>query len=97
MPYINQNRRPNFDPHIEKLINLLAVDGQIAKAGDVNYVISRIVAGSRIGNRPLSYDLVSDAIRVFSDAAAEMRRRLLDKCEDGAIERNGDIPEYWSK
>ena len=100
MPYITPELRDRLDPEIEMLIGQIvnvAPKGKID--GVLNYVVSRIVAASakevaaRDGES-WGYHTISEAVKVLTDAAAEMRRRLLDIYETSAIIKNGDLPEY---
>ena len=98
MPYIKQSQRAAVNRFIDALVEEMneQIDGEaIPSAGLVNYVITRIVAGTlRPPFTGWSYSSLSTALAVFRDAEAEMRRRLLDPYEDKAIAKNGDIPEY---
>jgi len=97
MPYIKSNWREHFDDLVDKLVfELGEFEEMYERPGAVNYVISRIVASSLLAPNPSqrNYASISQALAIFRDAEAEMRRRVLDPYENKAIERNGDIPEY---
>jgi hypothetical protein len=92
MPYIKKERRQLLDAEITRIVNRL-LDISAVK-GDVNYTITRIVLGALKPDAGWSYQSLSDAVAALKDAATEVERRLLAPHEDGAKERNGDVPEY---
>ncbi len=96
MPYIKLNDRARLNFYMEEVVGHLKwVQPDVLKRpGPTNYVITRIVARTLKPEEGWSYHSISRAIAVLNDAAAEMRRRLMDVREDDAIEKNGDIPEY---
>jgi hypothetical protein len=93
MPYINEDLRRAYDQDIESLIAKLKELGSIN--GHVNYCISRIVAGAICPNDGWNYTSASDAVKAFECAKLEFVRRILNHVEDNAINRNGDIKEYF--
>lgn len=60
--------------------------------GDLNFQITALMCDF-IEER--NYTWVSDAIAAAQDAADEMKRRVLARVEDEAIERNGDCYPEW--
>lgn len=94
MPYIAPESRPAYDHEIELLISKLRTS--LKKDGDVNYVISRIVAGTFKPDAGWSYETASDGTKAFEAAGTEFYRRVLAPYEDKGIVKNGDIPEYMS-
>lgn len=60
--------------------------------GDVNYIISRIVAGVFLDEK--RYFNLERAIGTFECAKLELYRRLGTFMEDRAIDKNSDIQEY---
>lgn len=97
MPYIKQDRRGKLDAPIFQTVNTLRRLGSSfsgAIKGDVNYTITRIVLGAMQPDAGWNYQSLSDAVAALKDAATEIERRLLAPYEDGAKERNGDLPEY---
>lgn len=100
MPYIE----PKSDrQHIEDELTILDIpelagilrtvpSGKVK--GAFNYFVSRLWLNTFFPNGKLGYTPLSDAIRVFNDMEHEMERRLMDKYEDKAIEKNGDLPEF---
>lgn len=87
MPYINQDQRDRLDYRIDLLAGLITTDGQL------NYVISRLVA-RRFGAFGWSYDLIVRAVGTLECVKLEFYRRLAAPYEELAISRNGDIREY---
>ena len=85
MPYIKPTSRPVFDAAIRDLTM------KIETPGDLNYVLSRIAAGSI---RTRNYDSISAAVNALEMAKLELVRRMLAPYEDKKIVENGDIPEY---
>jgi hypothetical protein len=98
MPYITSPFRLHLDPVIDEITSRLREHfAWEVRHGATNYVISRIVAETLKPDAGWGYSSLSRAVAVLEDAAAEMRRRLLDPYEDAARERNGDLPEYEQK
>jgi hypothetical protein len=94
MPYIDPKLRAKLDEPLKFLTWHVAEYAPRQHPGVANYLVTRLIVDIM---RPLdgwSYTSLSQAIAVLSDAAAEMRRRLLDPYEEKIILRNGDIPEY---
>ena len=96
MPYIKPDDRAKLNFYMEEVVRQLEwVEPDIFKrTGTTNYVITRIVTRALKPADGWSYSSISRAIAVLTDAATEMRRRLMDVREDYAIKKNGDIPEY---
>lgn len=92
MPYIAQSDRNIIDEPTTKLINCAHYNA-IAYKGCVNYVITRIVLGVLRPTAGWGYESLSNAISVLRDCECELRRRLLDPYEDGAVAQNGDVTE----
>ena len=96
MPYISVKKRPVYDIEIELLLKKLQVD-EDGLDGNLNYVISRLVAGSMMPACPTQnwrYKQIARAVAVFECAKLEFYRRVGAKREDEVIIDNGDIPEY---
>jgi hypothetical protein len=91
-PYIAGEKRPDKDQLIDQLIEILRDDPKID--GSVNYVITRIVAGSLRPDTGWSYTIASDAVKAFECAKLEFYDRILKPLELDARKRNGDIREY---
>ena len=95
MPYIKKDRRDIIDRFLNTFLsNLKSQFVTSIEPGDINYIVTRIVANLMKPNEGWGYTTISSAIRVLEDAAQEMRRRLLNPYEDEKIKENGDVPEY---
>ena len=96
MPYTEREKRVKLNFVMNEVVNALkwTQPDVLDRPGPTNYVITRIVARALRPEEGWSYHSISRAIAVFHDAAAEMQRRLMDRREDEAIAKNGDIPEY---
>jgi hypothetical protein len=87
MPYIKKDARVPYDPHIEALLSLLKSNQ--APAGDINYIVSRIVKGLFEANR--SYTEANKLMGVLECVKQELYRRAISPYEDRKIQENGDI------
>ena len=85
MPYIPQDDRTQFDDSITDL--------KPEKAGELNYIISRLCA-DYIARKGKNYANLNEVMGVFSCASAEFYRRLVAPYEDEKIESSGDIQGY---
>ena len=85
MPYIEQDSRPGFDEAIEQL--------KPEKAGELNYVISRICA-DYLARKGKKYSNLNEIMGVLSCVAKEFYRRVAAPYEDEKIKENGDIKGY---
>lgn len=83
MPYIDQESRKRFDPHIEALVD------QKVTVGELNYIISKMIW--TLWNRKRSYTLANNLIGVLECVKAEFYRRFLSPYEDIKIQENGDV------
>lgn len=92
MPYIGHDDRFVVDEPVTKLINCCRYNNRDSK-GVVNYIITRIVLGVLKPIGGWRYESLSNAISVLRDCECELRRRLLDPYEDGAIAKNTDVKE----
>jgi len=94
MPYIKKQERGNRDLHIDALIEMLSVL-EATRAGSVNYVVTRIIAGS-FGGKKANYRALNEMIGVLECAKLEGYRRLAAPYEDQKIQDplNGDLHEY---
>ena len=99
MPYIPVERRKLFDESIDNIVKHLgeiydgsygySFDEKQAK-GDLNYIIYSLVKRFTKSHGE-GYFKISNMIGAVHDAEDELKRRLLHKYEDQAIEKNGDI------
>jgi hypothetical protein len=87
MPYIADITREILDADVSSLSE------KIETAGELNYVITRLVAGyARDGG--VTYSNLNAVIGALECAKLELYRRLAAPYEDGKIKANGDVPEY---
>lgn len=93
MPYVAEANRAHLDTEIEALLAQLKRVPDNKVDGDLNYTISRLVAGT-LGKAGWRYHLQARAIAVFEAAKLEFYRRVVGPYEDQAIAKNGDIPEF---
>lgn len=84
MPYITQDRRAEFDAHLEALAE------KVAGQGEMNYCIYKLatLVIERIGE---SYDKLSMCSSAMEHAKLEWYRQRLAPYEDVKIKENGDI------
>lgn len=95
MPYIKTGGRVQYDFEIDELVSTIRDNDN--EDGDCNYVVSRIVAGAMKPAEGWKYAAIARAIAVLECAKLELYRRLAAPYEDGAIQKNGDIPEYFTQ
>lgn len=97
MPYVGREDRSSLDGVIEeavkKLMDTPNADSLGPAPGNLNYMISRIVAGC-VGK--VSYGKIAMATGVLENVKQELYRRMASPYEDEKIKINGDIPEYES-
>lgn len=91
MPYIDTEDRKRLDGAVKVAVD--AFEGLSIEdcPGDLNYLISRIVAG--VVGKP-SYRKIAMATGVLENVKQELYRRMAAPYEDMKIRENGDIPEY---
>ena len=87
MPYIDRAAREKYDKRIAKLLDAIGAD---TPAGDLNYIVTRIVSGW-LEKRGVNYAALSDVVKVLETAKLEFYRRVAAPYEDGKIEENGDV------
>ena len=85
MPYIEQGRRSIFNKRLEGLM-----DSNFIEKGDLTYYVYKLGL-DYIKQKGENYQNISDAIAALNDAAAELRRRVLNPYEDLKINENSDI------
>lgn len=92
MPYIKQEDRKRFDPHINALAEELNKPSSISP-GEFNYVVSRLLWKLWVGDkhRSPSYTLGNILIGALECVKAEFYRRFLAPYEDVKIKENGDV------
>ena len=82
MPYITHAQR--------KRLHQIPIT--ITNAGELNYVITRILLNYLQVN-DTRYQTINDCVGVLECAKLEMYRRLVAGYEDGKIAENGDVYE----
>jgi hypothetical protein len=99
MPYIQSNRRSQYDNQIDALIATLknncyynSEDKMLGVAnnidGEMNYILTRLIDGvySNFG-----YHEYNRAIGIIEGVKLELYRRRIAKYEDTKIKDNGDV------
>jgi hypothetical protein len=82
MPYIEPAHRPYFDKRVGHFV--------IPEKGDLEYLIFKMML-RYMKTRPNKYKHLHDCVYAAQHCADEFRRRFLDKREDEALKKNGDI------
>lgn len=85
MPYIDENQRKKYSgikSAIEKL--------QIETKGDLEYLVFSLMK-QYMSTREQRYSTLHDCTYAIMHCADEFRRRFLDKRENEAMDKNGDI------
>jgi len=90
MPYIKQEERERFNPHIGDILRSLTLRlGRQYTSGELNYIISSIV-WTLFDENP-SYTKGNELVGVLECVKQEFVRRKLNPYEDQKIKENGDI------
>ena len=84
MPYITQSRRRELAPILNPILDII----QACSKGDINYIITRIVAKKYAKH---VYEERSEGASVLQDAHDEYYRRVVAPYEDIKREENGDV------
>lgn len=84
MPYITQERRPDFDAHLDALIE------QLESGGEINYCVYRLCCGY-LRRHGMSYTKAMVPFSALEAAKMELYRRLIAPYEDEKIAENGDV------
>lgn len=94
MPYIKQDKRPNYDELIDRLILRVQADNSRTYesiCGDLNYIITRLVTGTYdIADRP-SYSHINEVIGILECCKLEVYRRRASEYENQKMRDNGDV------
>ena len=83
MPYINTEDRAKYD----EIIDLVC---KIDTKGELEYIIMRFM-NIYMSTRERKYNTLHDCVYACKHVSDEYRRRYLDKREDEALAKNGDI------
>ena len=86
MPYISEKDRDKYE-EFELLINKL---DKIHTKGDLEYLIFMLMR-KYMNTRDYRYTELHNCVYASMHCADEFRRRFLDKREDEAREKNGDV------
>lgn len=83
MPYIEVSEREKFDKLLKNIIT-------INTKGELEYILFKLLKIYMVGKTE-NYSNLHDATYAAQHVSDEFRRRYLDKREDYAIQKNGDI------
>lgn len=83
MPYIKQSERKKFEDSLKSL-------PRIENAGELNYLITKIIHGYFHKNNG-RYQQINDILGALEGAKLEFYRRQVSVFEEGKIKINGDI------
>lgn len=89
MPYSMQRRRDHRNQAIFELVEILKKLPLRDVAGELNYIITKIIVSLFHARR--SYAMGNVITGALSCAAREFARRHLDKLENEKIKENGDV------
>lgn len=88
MPYIKEKDREQYDWVVEALADMLTASGV---AGNLNYVLFKLIVEMRKREECLSYQQISRFLAELNECSHEIRRRILQPYEDEKIYGNGDV------
>ena len=94
MPYIDKEKRKQYDPLIDSLaerLNRLQDNDRLS--GEMNYVffrLAKLLCTYSSGGRQ-SYARMAVVSSALSEAQAEFRRRIMAPYEDEKIKTSGDV------
>lgn len=83
MPYIKQSERTKFDQHLNQI-------EKIETKGELEYCIFKLMM-KYMQDKEQKYSTLHDCTYAAIHCGDEFRRRFLDKREDEANLKNGDI------
>lgn len=86
MPYINQTQREKYDIIIKSIKSSTGIETK----GDLEYLVFSLMK-KFMSTREQRYSTLHEVVYAVMHCADEYRRRYLDKREDEAREKNGDI------
>lgn len=87
MPYIDKEARDDF----AAVVDFKNLGRMIGNAGELNYVISSIVASYLESHDAINYAAINEVVGVIECAKLEMYRRIAVPYENIKIEDNGDV------
>lgn len=82
MPYIEEKKRPQFDPIVDAM-----VEAGVKADGDLNYILFKYFKYYI----PRNYNSIKNYCGELNECAKEIRRRFLIDYEDDKIFENGDV------
>ena len=88
MPYIKPEIRAELDKHIDEL--LWHVNNHCGRAGNLNYVMTRLINGL-LAIRGYGYTDLNEFIGALECCKLELYRRLAAPYEDKKCAENGDV------
>lgn len=86
MPYINEERRIVYKNAFPDIHSKTPIDNK----GDLEYLVFKLMK-KYMKDKEYRYSDLHDCVYAVQHCADEFRRRYLDKREDNAIAKNGDI------
>ncbi len=89
MPYITQKRRKELDQHLAPLLKELEAPLGSYEAGEINYVITRMLLA--VWNVRNSYSTAAHLIGILDTAKSEFYRRAVVPYEEEKCSQNGDV------
>ena len=94
MPYIDAESRAIVDEQIKALVAKLDHFTAEEIEGVLNYTITQILNARMTKDGRWRYKKINRVIGVLECIKLEFYRRLAGPYEDGAIQKNGDLPCY---
>jgi hypothetical protein len=85
MPYIDKNQRDKYNKVTDEISRL-----NIETKGDLEYLVFSLMV-QFMKSREKRYSTLHEVVYAVQHCADEYRRRFLDKRENEALEKNGDI------
>jgi hypothetical protein len=89
MPYIRQEFRENYDDLIDQIVDKLSRDRFVNGAGEINYVISRLIW--KIFESDKCYNMANSLMGTLGCVQAEFYRERVAPYEDVKQQENGNI------
>ena len=86
MPYIDKTQREKYKNLLIMIQNL----NEIETKGDLEYLVF-VLMKKFMSTREQRYSTLHDCVYAVQHCSDEFRRRFLDKREDSARQKNGDI------
>lgn len=86
MPYVDEESRKRY----ENLLLMINNMTEISTKGDLEYLVF-VLMKKYMSTREERYSNLHDVVYAVQHCSDEFRRRFLDKREDKARQKNGDI------